>query len=95
MGTPPSGRETSALSASFERGLEIAREIAVDLRIDLGDARFERAQHFDGRDFAGAQLLLQLGDGKSGEVHALLDDFGHDEELVGRARRIGQRLLRA
>jgi len=55
-------------SVRFRRR-EITREIAVNSGIDRRNAGVNRLERFERRDFFRAQLLLEIGDGKSVEIH--------------------------
>ncbi len=65
MGMPPSGRETSACSASLRRLLEIPREEGLDLGLGGMDAELERAQEIDGAKGLGAETVLNFGNGEA------------------------------
>ena len=79
----------------FQRRFEIAREIGVDLWIDIFDARLQRLEHFARRHLARAQQTLQVGDVQRRQISRL-----HSTTLVTMNRlfalrgRVAQRFLR-
>ena len=63
IGTPPSGRFTSAFAASSKAALKIERQVSADAIIHFGDASVQRLHDLPRRDLAFPEQSLKLGDG--------------------------------